>query len=143
MGVVGLRGSMIPMFRRTFPSAPQAPNFPTSGFLTRHHRIHKSPETQRNYNDRTTNCDPTYKITLPSKPTIAHRSKMSFFGMGGRPQISSEQKIAQAEAEIDMVSDMYSRYVYYLHSDCLTRVTACFISFISLLSQYTDYSPDY
>jgi hypothetical protein len=31
--------------------------------------------------------------------------------MGGRPQISSEQKIAQAEAEIDMVSDMYSRYV--------------------------------
>jgi import inner membrane translocase subunit TIM10 len=37
---------------------------------------------------------------------------MSFFGMGSRPQISSEQKIAQAEAEIDMVSDMYSRYVY-------------------------------
>ena len=35
---------------------------------------------------------------------------MSFFGMGGRPQVSSEQKIAQAEAEIDMVSDMYSRY---------------------------------
>lgn len=37
---------------------------------------------------------------------------MSFFGMGGRPQISSEQKIAQAEAEIDMVSDMYSRYKF-------------------------------
>lgn len=36
---------------------------------------------------------------------------MSFFGLGGRPQLSSEQKIAQAEAEIDMVSDMYSRYV--------------------------------
>jgi hypothetical protein len=36
---------------------------------------------------------------------------MSFFGMGARPQITSEQKIAQAEAEIDMVSDMYSRYV--------------------------------
>jgi hypothetical protein len=36
---------------------------------------------------------------------------MSFFGMGGRPQLSSEQKIAQAEAEVDMVSDMYSRYV--------------------------------
>jgi import inner membrane translocase subunit TIM10 len=36
---------------------------------------------------------------------------MSFFGMGGRPQITSEQKIAQAEAEIDMVSDMYSRYL--------------------------------
>jgi hypothetical protein len=34
---------------------------------------------------------------------------MSFL-FGGRPQLSSEQKIAQAEAEIDMVSDMYSRY---------------------------------
>jgi hypothetical protein len=31
---------------------------------------------------------------------------------GGRPQVSSEQKIAQAEAEIDMVSDMYTRYCY-------------------------------
>jgi import inner membrane translocase subunit TIM10 len=35
---------------------------------------------------------------------------MSFL-FGGKPQLSSEQKIAQAEAEIDMVSDMYSRYV--------------------------------
>ena len=34
-----------------------------------------------------------------------------FFGQ--KPQISSEQKIAQAEAEIDMVSDMYSRYVLF------------------------------
>lgn len=34
---------------------------------------------------------------------------MSFL-FGRQPQISSEQKIAQAEAEIDMVSDMYSRY---------------------------------
>lgn len=34
---------------------------------------------------------------------------MSFL-FGGRPQLSSEQKIAAAEAEIDMVSDMYSRY---------------------------------
>jgi import inner membrane translocase subunit TIM10 len=33
------------------------------------------------------------------------------FHIGGRPQLSSEQKIAAAEAEIDMVSDMYSRYV--------------------------------
>lgn len=43
--------------------------------------------------------------------TQHHTYRMSFFGMGGRPQLSSEQKIAQAEAEIDMVSDMYSRYV--------------------------------
>ncbi|UPX13171.1 protein transporter tim10, variant 2 [Ascochyta rabiei] len=34
---------------------------------------------------------------------------MSFL-FGGRPQLSSEQKIAAAETEIDMVSDMYSRY---------------------------------
>ena len=37
---------------------------------------------------------------------------MSFL-FGGRPQLSSEQKIAAAEAEIDMVSDMYSRYVFH------------------------------
>lgn len=36
---------------------------------------------------------------------------MSFL-FGGRPQLSSEQKIAAAEAEIDMVSDMYSRYAF-------------------------------
>ncbi|OAK97546.1 mitochondrial import inner membrane translocase subunit tim10 [Phaeosphaeriaceae sp. SRC1lsM3a] len=44
---------------------------------------------------------------------------MSFFGMGGRPQISSEQKIAQAEAEIDMVSDMYSRLLKSCSSKCI------------------------
>lgn len=38
---------------------------------------------------------------------------MSFL-FGGRPQLSSEQKIAAAEAEIDMVSDMYSRYALKL-----------------------------
>ena len=37
---------------------------------------------------------------------------MSFnlFG-GGRPQPSSEQKIAAAETEVEMVSDMFSRCV--------------------------------
>ncbi|KAF2033101.1 hypothetical protein EK21DRAFT_98421 [Setomelanomma holmii] len=39
--------------------------------------------------------------------------------MGGRPQITSEQKIAQAEAEIDMVSDMYSRLLKSCTSKCL------------------------
>ncbi|EAT78402.2 hypothetical protein SNOG_14165 [Parastagonospora nodorum SN15] len=39
--------------------------------------------------------------------------------MGGRPQISSEQKIAQAEAEIDMVSDMYSRLLKSCSSKCI------------------------
>ena len=36
---------------------------------------------------------------------------MSFlFGGGGRPQPSSEQKIAAAENEVEMVSDMFARY---------------------------------
>jgi hypothetical protein len=35
---------------------------------------------------------------------------MNFFG-GGRPQPSSAEKIAAAEAEIDMVSDMFNRYL--------------------------------
>lgn len=30
---------------------------------------------------------------------------------GGRPQPTSAEKIAAAEAEIDMVSDMYNRWV--------------------------------
>jgi import inner membrane translocase subunit TIM10 len=44
---------------------------------------------------------------------------MSMF-FGAKPQISSEQKIAQAEAEIDMVSDMYSRYVYSFPSSLIS-----------------------
>ena len=55
-----------------------------------------------------------------------------FFGQ--KPQISSEQKIAQAEAEIDMVSDMYSRYAilsafrFYLLRETyyLVRIFVCF-----------------
>lgn len=35
---------------------------------------------------------------------------MSFSLFGGRPQPSSEQKIAAAETEIEMVSDMFNRY---------------------------------
>jgi hypothetical protein len=48
------------------------------------------------------------KPHLHNQPTPPTHT-MSFL-FGGRPQLSSEQKIAQAEAEIDMVSDMYSRY---------------------------------
>ncbi|KAF2201623.1 mitochondrial import inner membrane translocase subunit tim10 [Delitschia confertaspora ATCC 74209] len=43
---------------------------------------------------------------------------MSFL-FGGRPQVSSEQKIAQAEAEIDMVSDMYNRLVQSCSKKCI------------------------
>lgn len=35
---------------------------------------------------------------------------MSFL-FGGRPQLSSEQKIAAAETEVEMVSDLFNRYV--------------------------------
>jgi import inner membrane translocase subunit TIM10 len=46
---------------------------------------------------------------------------MSFLFGGGRPQPSSEQKIAAAENEVEMVSDMFQRY------DC-TRPTASCLS---------------
>jgi hypothetical protein len=36
---------------------------------------------------------------------------MSFLLGGGRSQVSSAEKIAAAETEIEMVSDMFSRYV--------------------------------
>jgi hypothetical protein len=36
--------------------------------------------------------------------------KMSFLFGGGRPQPTSEQKIAAAENEVEMVSDMFQRY---------------------------------
>lgn len=35
---------------------------------------------------------------------------MSFLFGGGRPQPSSEQKIAAAENEVEMISDMFRRY---------------------------------
>jgi mitochondrial import inner membrane translocase subunit TIM10 len=35
---------------------------------------------------------------------------MSFLFGGGRPQPTSEQKIAAAENEVEMVSDVYARY---------------------------------
>jgi mitochondrial import inner membrane translocase subunit TIM10 len=37
---------------------------------------------------------------------------MSFL-FGSRPQPSSAEKIAAAEAEIEMVSDMFNRYIYF------------------------------
>jgi hypothetical protein len=37
---------------------------------------------------------------------------MSFLFGGGRPQPSSAEKIAAAEAEIEMVSNMFNQYVF-------------------------------
>ncbi|KAH0255031.1 hypothetical protein KCU91_g17688, partial [Aureobasidium melanogenum] len=44
---------------------------------------------------------------------------MSFLFGGGRPQPSSAEKIAAAEAEIDMVSDMYNRLVETCTRKCI------------------------
>ncbi|KAG9534527.1 hypothetical protein KCU77_g23880, partial [Aureobasidium melanogenum] len=43
----------------------------------------------------------------------------SFLFGGGRPQPSSAEKIAAAEAEIDMVSDMYNRLVETCTKKCI------------------------
>ncbi|KAG9640783.1 hypothetical protein KCU78_g10100, partial [Aureobasidium melanogenum] len=44
---------------------------------------------------------------------------MSFLFGSGRPQPSSAEKIAAAEAEIDMVSDMYNRLVETCTKKCI------------------------
>ncbi|GAB7356077.1 hypothetical protein MBLNU459_g6691t1 [Dothideomycetes sp. NU459] len=44
---------------------------------------------------------------------------MSFLFGGGRPQPSSAEKIAAAEAEIEMVSDMYNRLVETCTKKCI------------------------
>ncbi len=44
---------------------------------------------------------------------------MSFLFGGGRPQPTSAEKIAAAEAEIEMVSDMFNRYASALSSYAL------------------------
>lgn len=66
----------------------------------------------------------TTRLASPEPPHIAESSRpvplafttMSFFGMGGgRPQPSSAERIAAAEAEIELVSDMFNRYVSPMH----------------------------
>lgn len=37
---------------------------------------------------------------------------MSFL-FGGAPKMSSEQKLAAAETEVEMISDMFNRFVEY------------------------------
>ncbi|KAH7065263.1 putative mitochondrial intermembrane space translocase subunit Tim10 [Macrophomina phaseolina] len=44
---------------------------------------------------------------------------MSFSLFGGRPQPTSEQKIAAAETEIEMVSDMFNRLVASCTKKCI------------------------
>jgi hypothetical protein len=43
-------------------------------------------------------------------PKFNHSLDMSFLFGGGRPQPSSAEKIAAAETEVEMISDMFARY---------------------------------
>ena len=49
------------------------------------------------------------------KPRQYH-SIMSFLFGGGRPQPSSAEKLSMAEAELELITDMYNKYVYGLRS---------------------------
>ncbi|KAG7192362.1 protein transporter tim10 [Scheffersomyces spartinae] len=44
------------------------------------------------------------------------------FGIGGSaPQVSSQQKLAAAEAELDMVTDMFNTLVDKCHQKCIVK----------------------
>ncbi|OAL35738.1 mitochondrial import inner membrane translocase subunit tim10 [Fonsecaea nubica] len=45
---------------------------------------------------------------------------MSFLFGGGRPQPTSAEKIAAAENEVEMVSDMFNRYACNLVAGCIS-----------------------
>ncbi|GMM57729.1 protein transporter [Maudiozyma humilis] len=46
---------------------------------------------------------------------------MSFLGFGnGQPQLSSEQKIAAAETELDLVTDMFNKLVDNCYKKCIS-----------------------
>lgn len=49
---------------------------------------------------------------------------MSFLGFGGgaaQPQLTSEDKIKNAEAELDLVTDMFNKLVDNCHQKCIDR----------------------
>lgn len=43
------------------------------------------------------------------------------FGLGGAPQVSSQQKIQAAEAELDMVTGMFNSLVEQCHTKCINK----------------------
>lgn len=47
---------------------------------------------------------------------------MSFlgFGGGGQSQVSSQQKVQAAEAELDLVTDMFNKLVDNCHGKCIS-----------------------
>ncbi|SCU88704.1 LAME_0E00848g1_1 [Lachancea meyersii CBS 8951] len=44
---------------------------------------------------------------------------MSFLGFGGQPQLNSQQKVSAAEAELDLVTDMFNKLVDNCHKKCV------------------------
>lgn len=47
---------------------------------------------------------------------------MSFLGFGGgQPQLSSTQKIQAAEAELDLITDMFNKLVDNCHQKCINK----------------------
>lgn len=49
---------------------------------------------------------------------------MSFLGFGSQPQISSEQKIAAAEAELDMITTMFNQLLDSCYRKCFDKTYA-------------------
>lgn len=43
------------------------------------------------------------------------------FGLGGSPQVSSQQKLQAAEAELDMVTGMFNSLVEQCHKKCINK----------------------
>lgn len=41
------------------------------------------------------------------------------FGLGGQPQLTSDQKLKAAEAELDLVTDMFNKLVDNCHKKCV------------------------
>lgn len=63
----------------------------------------------------------TIQVFLKCTPYKALLSvKMSYLFGGGRPQPSSAEKLAAAETEVEMVSDMLNRYAFPPRSSLLT-----------------------
>ncbi|CAG98940.1 protein transporter TIM10 [Kluyveromyces lactis] len=44
------------------------------------------------------------------------------FGLGGQPQLSSQQKLSAAEAELDLVTDMFNKLVDNCHKKCIEQI---------------------
>jgi len=69
--------------------------------------------------DRTSSTSSLHEFSTTRKqnqpnPFSKQAANMSMFGGFGRPQPSSAEKIAAAEAEMDLVTDMFNKYFLHL-----------------------------